>query len=142
MADQESMFRRWGHYQPSKALWMWSCVGCIILTMILGFTWGGWVTGGSANEMAEDAAQEARANVLATLCVNRFVTAENAADELVELKEASRWDRDEIIQEGGWANIEGLEEGVDAAVDLCAERLAEMEALPARTVVDTGSSAG
>lgn len=141
MAEQESMSKRWEQFRPSKALWLWSCAGCIVLTMILGFTWGGWVTGGAASDMAESAAQDARANVLATLCVNRFVSAKYAADELVELKEASRWDRDQIIEQGGWAELEGLEEGNSEAVDLCAERLADMEGLPAREV-DTGSSAG
>ena len=39
---------KWKDYKPTQAGWFWSCAGVCVLTMILGFTWGGWVTGGTA----------------------------------------------------------------------------------------------
>ncbi|MBX6324016.1 MAG: hypothetical protein IRY94_19535, partial [Rhodospirillaceae bacterium] len=50
----------WKAWRPSKGLWFWSCVGASALTMIVGFGWGGWVTGGTASKMATDAAEQAR----------------------------------------------------------------------------------
>ena len=31
---------------------VWAAIGGAILTMIIGFNWGGWVTGGTAQSMA------------------------------------------------------------------------------------------
>jgi hypothetical protein len=117
----------WSEYQPTKTLWFWSCVGCVVLTMIVGFTWGGWVTGGSANAMATTAHQDGRAELAATVCVERFLQAPNAALKLAELKKESQWQRDGFIEEGGWTTLAGLEEPIKGAADLCAEQLAEME---------------
>ena len=49
--------QRWQAYHPSKAALFWSCVGCVVVALIIGFTWGGWVTGGTATKMAEKAAR-------------------------------------------------------------------------------------
>ena len=67
MTDGQSMSQRFADYRPSKTVLFWSCAGCVVATMILGFTWGGWVTGGTAGELAEDAATQARAQVAATV---------------------------------------------------------------------------
>lgn len=100
--------------------------------MILGFTVGGWVTGGTARTMAAQATEDAREQLVAAICVERFVAAPNAADSLAELKEASSWDRDDLIEDGGWIAISALEEQVSGAADLCAERLVALEEIPAR----------
>lgn len=131
MADGSGVTGRWENFRPSKALWLWSCAGCIAATMILGFTVGGWVMGGTAEEMAESAREEGRAELAAQLCVNRFVAAPGAAETLESLKEASSWDRDDLIEKGGWANLPGNVAVIDGSIDLCAEKLAAMEALPA-----------
>jgi len=36
-------------------LGLWSAVDGTVLLAIIGFSWGGWVTGGSAQEMAAEA---------------------------------------------------------------------------------------
>lgn len=117
----------WSEYQPSKTTWFWSCVACVALTMIVGFTWGGWVTGGSATAMAEEARGEGRAELVASVCVEKFMGAPDAALKLAELKEESQWQRDGYVEEGGWATLVGMEEPVDGAAEICAEQLAEME---------------
>jgi hypothetical protein len=35
-------------------LGLWSAIGGAVLLAIIGFSWGGWVTGGSAQEMAAE----------------------------------------------------------------------------------------
>ncbi|GIK97197.1 MAG: hypothetical protein BroJett029_14060 [Alphaproteobacteria bacterium] len=124
------MAARWSDFRPSKTLWFWSCVGCVVATMIVGFTVGGWVTGGTAEEMASDARENGRAELVAQICVDRFLDASDAASELAALKEQSTWQRDDFIQKGGWVKLAGFEEPVEGAADLCAEELAGME-LPA-----------
>lgn len=120
----------WSDFRPSKTLWVWSCVGCVVATMIIGFTVGGWVTGGTADEMASEARSNGRAELVAQICVDRFLGATDAASELAALKEQSTWQRDDFIQKGGWVKLAGLEKPVEGAADLCAEELVGME-LPA-----------
>jgi hypothetical protein len=140
MREGKSFSQRWQEYQPSKGVWLWSCVACIVLTMIVGFTWGGWVTGGSAQTMAAQAEQEAREQLIASICVERFVNEPNAAGNLAELKEASTYDQDNYIEEGGWITVEALEDQVTEAADLCADRLVAMEGLPERAVAPEAST--
>ena len=56
MLEQKSVRKRWEDYQASKTFVFWACAGCIVATMIIGFTWGGWVTGSTAERMATQGA--------------------------------------------------------------------------------------
>ena len=119
---------------------VWTAIGAAGLSLIIGFSWGGWVTGGSAQTMAEQASDDAREQLVATICVDKFVSAPNAAENLAQLKEASSYQRDDFIEDGGWSTIAALTEQVSGAADLCAERLAAMEGLP-KSAVDTSTEA-
>jgi hypothetical protein len=134
MPQNESRSQRWENYRPSKALWFWSVVGAAVATMIIGFTVGGWTTGGSAAVMAEQAARDARAALVASVCVQKFVAAEDAAEKLASLKGASRWSRSDLIEDGGWAKLTGMEKSVPGAADLCADELVAMDSLPEPTI--------
>lgn len=136
MADN-SKSNGWSEYRPSKAVWFWSCVGCVVATIAVGFTWGGWVTSGAAANRAEGA----RAELAATVCVARFISAPDARAQLAALQAESRWRRDDLILDGGWATPPGLGEPIGGTADLCAAQLATME-LPPEAVVDEASAAG
>jgi hypothetical protein len=138
MAEGKSLSRRFEHYQPSKTVLFWSCAGGIVATMIVGFTWGGWVTGGSAQKMVNDAADQARAEVAAAVCVQEFMQAADAGVQLASLKQiTSSWAREDFVEEGGWAMI--ASEEYDDAADLCAKRLMGMEAPIAQEAAATES---
>jgi hypothetical protein len=124
--------QRFAEYRPSKGAWFWSIVGTVVVVLILGFTWGGWVTGGTAEEMAEDAATDARTQLAAALCVNQFMQEPDARTQLASLKEESWYSRDRFVVEGGWAKLptEAIDE--EDVAEACAEQLAEME-MPAAT---------
>lgn len=141
MADNNSITTRWSRYQPSKALWFWSCAGTAVVVMVLGFTAGGWVTGGTAQQMAETAAEEARTELAASVCVEKFMSGPNAAAALADLKESNSWNRDDFVTDGGWVTLAGMEEPVEGAADLCADKLVEMEA-PATTAGTSGTAGG
>ena len=134
MVEKETLSQRWDTYQPSKALWFWSTVGAVVATMIIGFTFGGWTTGGSATAMAEKAARDARAKLVASVCVEKFTAQADAATKFAALKEASSWQRDKFIEDGGWAMLIGMEKSVPGAADACASQLASMDSLPPREV--------
>jgi hypothetical protein len=128
MNDVTNFSQRWAAFRPSKAVWLWSCVACVIATMVVGFAWGGWTTGGTAAKMAADASDQARAELAATVCVARFMQAPDAAAQLATLKETDNWKRDDLIQKGGWAKMAGVEKAPSGTDSLCAEKLASMDA--------------
>jgi hypothetical protein len=115
-------------YRPSKAVLGWCCVLSVIATMIVGFSWGGWVTGGTAQQNAAKAATEARAELAASICVDRFGKGPDAAGKLVALKATDSWKRRQFLEEGGWVTLPGLDKPIDGAAALCAESLVDSTA--------------
>jgi hypothetical protein len=139
MGDLQGLKQRWEEFRPSKTATFWSCVACIGLTMLVGFTWGGWVTGGTSEEMAQEAASDARAQLAATVCVDRFLEAPDATMKLASLKKADSWNRGDLIEDAGWVTLSGMKEPVPQAADLCVTRLMTAEATPAK---DAAAAAG
>ena len=127
MTDKQGFARRWENYQASKTVVFWSCVACIAATLIAGFTWGGWVTGGTARTMADKAAIGARAELAAAICVSQFEKAPDAAAKLASLKASDSWKRSDVIENGGWVTLAGMKDPVAGAASLCVERLLEVK---------------
>ena len=127
MADKLRLGRRWEEYRPSKAIWFWSCAACIVATVVVGFAWGGWVTGGTATRMATDAAEAGRAQLAAATCVVRFDQGPDATAQLAALKKADSYDRGDMISKSGWATMPGDASPVSGAADICAQKLLNAE---------------
>jgi len=135
MDSRQSFGQRFEVYRPSKGLWAWSCIGCVVATMAVGFIWGGWVTGGSARKMAADAADGARSEVVAALCVDRFNAAADSAVQLDALKKVSSWGRRDFIEKGGWMAMPGKPGAMTQAASLCADQLLAAGPMPPATTV-------
>jgi hypothetical protein len=131
MTDSPNMWQRWESYRPSKAAWFWSCVTCVIATLVVGFTAGGWMTANGAAQMADTAADAARDKLVAAICVSRFESSADASAQLAMLKKAATWDRDYFIQKGGWVTVPGSKEPVAGAADLCVKQLLTAAVPPA-----------
>lgn len=140
MAETEAVGigQRWAEYRPSKSLWFWSCVACIIATIVVGFTWGGWTTSHTAAQMASDAADSARAQLAADYCVSRFRSAANAGAELASLKKTDEWDRGAFIKKGGWVTMPGMSEPISGAADQCVKQLLTAKAPTTAKAAVTG----
>ncbi|AEC20959.1 hypothetical protein PT7_2419 [Pusillimonas sp. T7-7] len=110
-------------YRPTKTVWFWSSVGVAALTMIVGFTAGGWVTGGTATEQAQASTEQAVATLAANICANRFLAAPDAAHQVTMLKEVDSWKQDSFIEEGGWVTFANMKDPIDGAADLCADKV-------------------
>ena len=131
MRDGSSLGSRWSDYKPTKGLVVWACAGCIVATMVVGFTWGGWMTGGGARKLAEEAAASARYDLAAAVCVERFKAGSDMAAQLTALKELQGWNRDSFIEKGGWAKMPDRAEPTRRAATLCATQLVALETPPA-----------
>jgi hypothetical protein len=123
MADGDSLGQVWSHYRPSKSVWFWSCVASVVATLIVGFTWGGWVTSGTAAQMSATAADNAEAKLAAAYCVTAFETAPNASTQLAALKKTDSWQRSDFIDKGGWDKLPGEKQAITGAADLCVTKL-------------------
>lgn len=130
MANETGWKMRWEAWRPSKVTYFWSCVGCVIATIVIGFAWGGWVTGGTAHKMAESAASDARVQLAAAVCANRFMQAPDAKARLASLKKSDYWSRDDVLEKGGWLALAGMKEPIDGAAELCAEKLVATKLAP------------
>ena len=123
MANNLSLSGRWGAYRPPKAIWFWSCAVCSVAVIVVGFAWGGWVTGGTATRMASDAASGARAQLAAASCVIRFDQGPDVLAQLAALKKAQNYERSGMLVKGGWVTMPGETDPVSGAADICAQNL-------------------
>jgi multidrug efflux pump subunit AcrA (membrane-fusion protein) len=101
----------------------WGAVGGAIVLAIVGFTWGGWVTGGSSEQAAKQSAQTAVVAALAPICVVQFSGQMDAAGKLTELKALSSYDRGGFVEKGGWATMPGSDAPFKGVGDSCAKLL-------------------
>ncbi len=51
---------------------LWGAAGGAIALAIVGFTWGGWMTTGTANKLADQRADTAVVAILTPICVDKF----------------------------------------------------------------------
>lgn len=112
-------------YQPTKEHAVWITIACVVVTLIVGFGFGGWVTGGTARTMAGEAAATARNQLAAAVCAEEFMRAADARARLAKLRALDWWERDDLVAAGGWATMPGDKEADGVVAQLCAERLAE-----------------
>jgi hypothetical protein len=104
--------------EVKPALWGAAC-GAVALA-IVGFTWGGWVTGASAHKQAKLDADSAVVAVLSPICVNQFNAGADAAVKLAELKKVATYDQGSYIEKGGWATMPGGAAPIDGVARNCA----------------------
>ena len=105
---KQSLARRWEAYQPSKSVLVWACAATAVATMIVGFSWGGWVTGGTSRTLATTAGDLARGELASVICVERFNAAPDSAARLVELKALTdNYKKRQFVEAGGWATMPG-----------------------------------
>ncbi|HVL35151.1 MAG TPA: hypothetical protein VM489_05720 [Burkholderiales bacterium] len=116
---------RWEDWRPTKTQAAWFGVGCIAATLIAGFGFGGWVTGGTAEQRISEAASNARYELAAAVCVEEFMRADNAGQRLAKLHDLGWWERSELVAKGGWATMPDRQEPNSTVASMCAATLSE-----------------
>jgi hypothetical protein len=91
--------------------------------MIIGFAWGGWVTGGTAQTTAEEMAEDAVIERLTPICVAQFNQDPERDKKLKELKDYDSWKRDEYVRKQGWATMPFEKEPDREVAEKCAEQI-------------------
>ena len=109
---------------PKVEAVLWGAVGGAAGLALVGFAFGGWVTGGTAKEMARQQSDKAVIAALAPICVDKFRHASNANENLGKLKAISySWEKGTYVSQGGWATLPGNNEPNQGVAQACAELL-------------------
>jgi hypothetical protein len=102
----------------------WGAVAGAAACLLVGFTWGGWVTGGSARATAATAARDAVVTALAPICAERFRAQADAPAQIAALGKASSWERGSLVEKSGFALMPGSKTSDSDVARACAELLA------------------
>jgi hypothetical protein len=110
--------------RPSKKIVFSLMVAAALLTMIAGFNWGGWVTGGTALQRANTGARDAVLSRLTPICVAQFNLDAQRGAKLDELKAiTSSRERPEYVKTQGWATMPGEQTPDNDVANACARLL-------------------
>lgn len=99
-----------------------AAAGAVVLAYA-GFSWGGWVTGATADKMASEKAQLEVIAALVPICLNQFEHDPNSASTIAELKGASTYKRRDILIEAGWATMPGSSAANTSVANACMQKI-------------------
>ena len=109
---------------PETRPFLWGAAAGALALALVGFTWGGWVSGAGAERMAAARAEAATVAALSPICVTQFQAAPRARSNLATLKAVNSWEQTEYVWSGGWARMPGAKgEPSREVAAACAEAL-------------------
>jgi hypothetical protein len=107
---------------------VWGFVVGSVVTMILGFGWGGWTTGGSADRLAMERSNAAVTAALVPVCLEKSKADPAIAKKVGALKALSTlYEQRDAVAKDGWASIGGGEANREVA-EACATELLKVAA--------------
>jgi hypothetical protein len=80
-----------------------------VLVAVAGFTWGGWVTGGTSSARAIAMSREQVVTAMVPVCLDKAQTDPDRATKLNTIRAASTYQRRDALMASGWATVPGAE---------------------------------
>ena len=103
---------------------IWGVVIGSILTMIVGFSWGGWTTSSTARQVATQQTDVAVSAALLPICMAAWKADSGHAKKLSELTAmTSSYDQTEFVMKAGWATFPGQADPNRGVAEACASAL-------------------
>ena len=130
----------WDEFQPSKSLWLWSCMGSALITVLIGFFPGGWMTRDAAERMATEAALAARAELVGNLCAKTFAKDQDFYARLARFKDSDELMLSGVLEDGGLVTPASMD--LAALAGICADKLADTKTPPVDISTSTEDSSG
>lgn len=90
---------------------------------VIGFSWGGWMTAGSAAEVSKKDTAAAVALILTPYCVEKSKMDPKSAEVMTEIKNASSYMQSGIVEDAGWATPLGADQPDRALARACLQAL-------------------
>jgi type VI protein secretion system component VasK len=108
---------------------IWGAVVGSIVTMILGFGWGGWTTSSTANQDAMKRADAAVTATLVPICLAQEKIDSSKGSKLGQLKGiTSTYEQTEFVMKAGWATFPGKQDPNRDVAEACASALLKLAA--------------
>lgn len=79
------------------------------LVGVVGFTWGGWVTGGASNKMALAMSRGDVVAAMVPICLDQARVDPERNAKLDTIRAASTYQRRDALMAAGWATVPGAE---------------------------------
>lgn len=108
--------------QWSSPAIMGAAVGAIA-TVIIGFSWGGWITSSKAEVAAADRAYEEVLSALLPICLNLSSKDPELTAKLELFKLATEYKRTDMLMAEGWATMPGSTDPNRSLARRCAAEL-------------------
>ena len=105
---------------------LWGAAGGAVMLAVVGFMWGGWVTGGTAQQLAERATEKAVRDRLAPICVAQFNRDLEKDQKLKEMKKMETYNRGDYVKKQGWSTMPGEKDSHYAVSEKCADLLSKI----------------
>jgi pimeloyl-ACP methyl ester carboxylesterase len=103
---------------------IWGVIIGSILTMIVGFSWGGWTTSSTAQRQAMVEADAAVTSALVPICLAGKKADVASASKLAELNAiTSSYEQTEFVMKTGWATFPGQTDPNRSVAEACAAAL-------------------
>lgn len=77
---------------------------------IAGFSWGGWVTGGTAQDRAMAMSHDDVVAAMVPVCLDMARTDPGRVAKLASIRAASTYQRRDALMDAGWATVPGTSE--------------------------------
>lgn len=87
----------------SLARLLQGAVAGAVATIAIGFIWGGWMLGSTAENMAKTRATKTLVEAYAPVCVERFQQQAGVEAKWAEFAKVNSWSRDSYIRDSGFA---------------------------------------
>jgi len=103
---------------------IWGAVVGSILTMIVGFNWGGWTTSSTANQVAMQRVDAAMTTAFVPICLAQAKADATEGKKLGELKAlTASYDQTDFVMKAGWATFPGKADANRDVAEACASAL-------------------
>ena len=76
---------------------------------VVGFSWGGWVTGSTANDRAMAMSRDDVVASMVPVCLDMARSDPARADTLATIRAASTYQRRDALMTAGWATVPGTD---------------------------------
>lgn len=102
---------------------LFGAVAGAIAVAIIGFSWGGWVTGSKARQMSFDQSRTQVLAVLTPICIEQSSQDPELAAKVAQMKSVQSYARSDIVMDSGWATMPGSTSSNREVARACAEQL-------------------
>src|SRR5262245_28996738 len=103
---------------------VWGVVVGSVVTMIIGFSYGGWTTSGTTARLAQQQADAAVTSALVPLCIAQSRADSAVLKKMADLKAlTSSYDQRDFVTKTGWATVPGTQDPNREVAEACAAAL-------------------